>query len=70
MKSCFLKYFNQFEETLFASLQSILLNNFISSDPKYFDLNSVLILSPLVNNLDHSFEPNCKVDGCYMVDVD
>lgn len=29
-------------------------------------MQSVQIVSPLVYEFQHSFEPNCYVDGCYM----
>ncbi|CAK84264.1 unnamed protein product (macronuclear) [Paramecium tetraurelia] len=34
--------------------------------PKYFDMQSVQIVCPLVYQFDHSFDPNCFLDGCYL----
>ena len=39
--------------------------NFLPSSPKYFDINSVLILCPLVDLINHSFQANCKIEGKY-----
>lgn len=29
-------------------------------------MQSVLVLSPIVYDFEHSFDPNCYVDGCYL----
>ncbi|KRX10358.1 hypothetical protein PPERSA_00838 [Pseudocohnilembus persalinus] len=39
--------------------------NFIPEDPKNFDLNSVVIMCPLIDMVNHEFKPNCKIEGRY-----
>lgn len=39
--------------------------NFTPEEPKYFDMNSVVILAPIVDMINHSFQPNCRLFGSY-----
>jgi hypothetical protein len=39
--------------------------NFLPNNPKHFDINSVAIMSPLVDMMNHSFDPNCRIEGIY-----
>ncbi|EAR94810.2 SET domain protein (macronuclear) [Tetrahymena thermophila SB210] len=39
--------------------------NFCPEQPKFFDINSVVIMSPVVDWINHSFDPNCKLTGAY-----
>lgn len=40
--------------------------NFQPNKPKDFDMNSVAILCPVVDLINHSFTPNCKIEGIYL----
>jgi len=39
--------------------------NFLPEQPKFLDMNSVVIVGPVVDWINHSFEPNCKILGTY-----
>ena len=39
--------------------------NFTPEDPKIFTKDSVLILCPVIDVLNHSFKPNCRIEGRY-----
>ncbi|EGR32441.1 SET domain protein [Ichthyophthirius multifiliis] len=39
--------------------------NFLPEQPKHFDINSVVIMTPVVDWINHSFQPNCRVTGTY-----
>ncbi|CAK78315.1 unnamed protein product (macronuclear) [Paramecium tetraurelia] len=50
---------------LFQSVRASLIC-FNPQKPKYFDMQSVQIVCPIVYQFDHSFDPNCYLDGCYL----
>jgi hypothetical protein len=39
--------------------------NFVPERPKEYDQNFIGILCPLIDNIKHSFTPNCYIDGIY-----
>ncbi len=39
--------------------------NFTPEQPKLYDINAVVILAPIVDWINHSFQANCRITGTY-----
>ncbi|KAM3132898.1 hypothetical protein pb186bvf_015046 [Paramecium bursaria] len=53
----------------FHELFQIVRNNIIClnpEQPKHFDQQSLLVMCPLISLIEHSFDPNCYLDGYYL----